>query len=289
MLKQDPWFVILVNTVKNLPILIILLIVLGLSIYTAYEIKSVQNPAAGQGQGTIELLKSRLDSHAELKKYSAQYPRVTYLTDVSLKQADDSNLTFFKDADPGDYLLEYAEAAAIYRPKDDKIVNIREIEMAPADLLDKLAADPQLAAYKGIRPAAVIKVSQDNLENLKQQINGLDETFIGNYIISYSDRIVIYNYEAGQIVSNIALQAPAQQNLPNDFFTKLLAHPGMEGYGAENPNGRQLDQQALDQLKQAYPTLYKNAEPGDFVLQYSDKMIIYNYENDQIKDTFSGQ
>jgi len=122
-------------------------------------------------------------------------------------------------------------------------------------------------------------------ENLKQQISGLNESFIGDYIVNYDDRVVIFDYESGNIVYDIPLQA----QLPADFFTKLLVHPEVKGYENEKPNGRVLDQANLDQLKQTYPTLYKNAEAGDIVLQYSNLLVIYNYQNDQIKDTFNLQ
>ena len=284
-------FVILLNTIKNLPIIILLVVLLALSIYTVTELKKIQTPDAGQA--TIEALKTNLDSHQELKKFSAQYPRVTYLTDAFLAQAAANNLIFFKDAQSGDYLLEYAEATIIYNPRKDKIINMQEIELAPADLLDKLTSNTELENYKGIRPNLIIKVNKDNLENLKQQINGLDESFLGTYILNYNDRIVIYDYQANQIKSNIALQAQAPvqatAQLPADFFAKLLAHPELKGYETESPNGRQLDQATLSQLQQNYPMLYQNANVGDFILQYSKKLIIYDYENDEVKDAFDLQ
>jgi len=284
MLKKDTSFIIVLNMIKNLPILVILLIILGLSIYTVYELKGIQKPE-GLAEGALEPLKAKLDSHSELLNYKSQYPRVSYLTDAFLQQAKTNNLVFFDKAKQGDYLLEYAEAAVIYDSKEDKIVNVQEVELAPADLLDKITANQALSGYKGVTPRLVIKVNKDNLENLKQQISGLNESFIGDYIVNYDDRVVIFDYESGNIVYDIPLQA----QLPADFFTKLLVHPEVKGYENEKPNGRVLDQANLDQLKQTYPTLYKNAEAGDIVLQYSNLLVIYNYQNDQIKDTFNLQ
>lgn len=279
-------FTILSNSIKNLPIIVLLLIILGLSAYTVYELKNTQPNT----QGTIESLKNTLDSHQELVKYQDQYPRITYITDAFLDLAKQNNLDFFENAEPGHYLLEYIEATVIYNPKTDSIVNIQEIELAPPDLIEKLTTNQELSAYKDIRPANIIIVNQENLESLKEQIAGLDASYLGDFILSYNDRIVIYDYDANQIKSNIALQQePEQSQLPADFFQKLLTHPEMEGLESENPNGRQLDQATLDQLRGDFPTLYENSEVGDFVLQYTSKLIIYNYQNDVIKDAFDLQ
>lgn len=146
--------------------------------------------------------------------------------------------------------------------------------------LAKLTAHNELADYKNLPPLNVIRIDNTNLANLQAQINGLDASFIGSYIVQYTDRLIIYNLETDQIASNIQLQT--QQQMPQDFFTKLLQHPELQGVGQTQPQGGILDEASLTALKQQLPDIYKGAQVGDYLLRYTDRLIIYNYQQDRI-------
>ncbi len=147
-------------------------------------------------------------------------------------------------------------------------------------LLSKLSAHDELADYKDTVPLNIMKIDSSNLPNLQAQINGLDISFIGNYLIQYSDRLLIYDFEADEITADIPLQT--QQQMPPDFFTKLLQHPELEGLEQVQPQGKILDAASLEALKQQFPDIYKDAHAGEYVLIYPNKLIIYNYQQDRI-------
>ena len=145
--------------------------------------------------------------------------------------------------------------------------------------LAKLTAHNELANYKDIPPLNIVRIDNTNLENLQAQINGLDVSFIGSYVIQYTDRLVIYNFETDKIKANTPLQT---QQLPQDFFTKLLQHPELKGMGQTAPQGGILDEASLQSLKQQLPDVYKDARVGDYLLRYPNRLIIYNYQQDKI-------
>jgi len=76
------------------------------------------------------------------------------------------------------------------------------------------------------------------------------------------------------------LQQPQQAALPEDFYAKLNAHPEISGLENEQPIGGQLDQASLDTLRQQFPQVYANAKVGDFLLRYTTRLIIYDYNAD---------
>ena len=171
-------------------------------------------------------------------------------------------------------------SAALYEIK--KITPPQQEQgIAIEQFLAKLTAHDELTSYRGIPPLNIIQVNNANLANLQAQINGLDASFIGSYIIQYTDRLIIYNFESDQIATNIPIQTQ-QQQMPQDFFAKLLQHPELQGVGQTQPQGGILDQASLASLKQQLPDVYKDAQMGDYLLRYADRLIINNYQQDKI-------
>lgn len=150
------------------------------------------------------------------------------------------------------------------------------------DFLAKLTAHPEMKNYVGIAPLNIIQVNNNNLANLQAQISGLDTAYIGSFIVQYTDAIVVYDYNNDLIKGNVNLQQPQQAALPGDFFTKLNAHPELQGLENEQPIGGQFDENSLNTLKQQFPDVYANAKVGDFLLRYTTKLIIYDYNDDAI-------
>lgn len=149
------------------------------------------------------------------------------------------------------------------------------------DFLSKLTSHDETKDYIGVTPLNILQVNQNNLANLQAQINGLDTSYIGDFIVQYSDNIVIYDFNNDQIKGILNLQQP-QPQLPADFFTKLNDHYELQGLESEQPVGGQLDEISLNTLKQQFPDVYGNAKVGDFLLRYPTKLIIYDYIQDRI-------
>ncbi|HLC62127.1 MAG TPA: hypothetical protein VJI52_03875 [Candidatus Nanoarchaeia archaeon] len=154
--------------------------------------------------------------------------------------------------------------------------------ISPEQFLKKLTAHPEMRPYIGTPPLNIIQINGNNLANLQSQINGLDSTFIGSFIIQYTDGIVLYDYDNDKIKGVVSLDQPQQANLPADFFTKLNKHAELQGLQGEQPIGGQLDQKSLDTLSQQFPDVYKDAKVGDFLLRYKTRLVIYDYPADKI-------
>ena len=150
------------------------------------------------------------------------------------------------------------------------------------DFLKKLTSHNEMKGYVGVAPLNIVQINNNNLANLQAQINGLDASYIGNFIIQYTDRIVIYDYDKNKVKSTVGLQQPQQGQLPSEFFTKLNKHSEMQGLQNQQPVGGQLDESSLNTLKQQFPDVYANAKVGDFLLTYQTKLIIYDYNADKI-------
>ena len=159
------------------------------------------------------------------------------------------------------------------------------------DFLQKLTAHAEVKNYAGVSPSNVIQVNNNNFANLQTQISGLDISYIGSFIVQYSDRIVIYDYDNDKVRGSVALQQQkpgAQQQqaqLPKDLFTKLNKHVELQGLQNEKPAGGQIDSASLDTLKQQFAEVYANAKVGDYILRYQTKLIIYDYTADKIVNT----
>ncbi len=166
-------------------------------------------------------------------------------------------------------------------------IGLLEKSLAPTtinvnDFLNKLTSHDEMKSYVGVAPLNIIQINSNNIANLQAQINGLDTSFISSYIVQYTDKIVIYDYNNNVIKATVSLQQPQQASLPDDFFVKLNAHPELQGLENEQPVGGQLDQASLNTLKQQFPNIYANAKVGDFLLRYQTRLIIYDYNNDVI-------
>jgi len=150
------------------------------------------------------------------------------------------------------------------------------------DFLQKLTSHDETRAFVGISPLNIIQVNNNNIANLQSQISGLDASYINDYIVQYTDAIVIYDYDDDVIKGTVSLQQPQQGQLPADFYDKLNAHPELQGLENEQPVGGQLDEASLNTLKQQFPDVYANTKVGDFLLRYSTRLIIYDSNQDRI-------
>ncbi|MEK6983838.1 MAG: hypothetical protein AABX33_04660 [Nanoarchaeota archaeon] len=153
------------------------------------------------------------------------------------------------------------------------------------DFLKKLTSHNEMKSYVGIVPLNIVQINSNNLANLQSQLNAVDVSHIGNFIVQYSDRILIYDYENDKILGTVTLQQPLQAKLPSDFFAKLNKHSELQGLQNQQPIGGQLDANYLNTLKQQFPDVYANAKVGDFLLRYQTKLIIYDYDNNKIVNT----
>ena len=149
------------------------------------------------------------------------------------------------------------------------------------DFLAKLTSHEEARSYVGVAPLNILQINEGNLGNLQSQIAGLDTSYMGSYLVQYTDAIVVYDYESDVIKGKIGLTRQSQ-DLAQDFEAKLYAHPEMAALLGEQPQGGQLDEATLSTLKQQFPEVYAPAKVGNFLLRYSSVLVIYDYTNDRI-------
>ena len=206
---------------------------------------------------------------------------------TSYNPSHDSNDTHFLEKPIFQYLIVLAIIATLIASVLS-LVNTYQLKNAvnpktvsANEFLKKLTSHSELKTYVGVAPLNVIQINNNNFANLQSQIQGLDSSYIGNFIVQYSDRIVVYDYDNDKIKGSVSLtqqQAPTQA----DFFTKLNKHPELDGLQSQKPVGGQLEAASLNTLKQQFPDVYKDAKVGDFLLRYQTRLIIYDYNADKI-------
>lgn len=89
------------------------------------------------------------------------------------------------------------------------------------DFLKKMTSHNEMKGYIGVAPLNIVQINNNNFANLQAQISGLDVSYIGNFIVQYTDRIVVYDYDKDAIRGMVSLQQPQQSQLPADFFYKV--------------------------------------------------------------------
>ena len=264
---QSALKVIVGETLRNLPSFIVLLLILALVIGIRMELNKTD---------VYDALRNELTGNPEFKDYVKENPRITYITAEILTASQQT--PFFRDAKIGQWLLEYPSGfSAIYDSKTDSVVNKVKVETGPGDLLTKFMANEEYSAYAGIQPQ-VIKILPENLASLQGQISGLNEQNIGQYILSYPDRVIIYDYGNDTVV----LDAPLQQALPQDFSQKLMAHNEIKPFAAQNPQIAIIDDALAQQIRTLDPTIGDAASVGLYALQYPTHLVIYDYATDTI-------
>ena len=132
-----------------------------------------------------------------------------------------------------------------------------------------------------------MQITQQNLGQLQQQIAGLDVGHIGKFLVQYVDKLVLYDYNKDVLEAQLSLpqgQAAGQAgtNAPQDFFTKLAAHPEAQPFMTSNPVGGQLDEASLASLKQQFPNVYNNAKTGDYLLRFPTGLVVFDYNQDKV-------
>jgi hypothetical protein len=146
------------------------------------------------------------------------------------------------------------------------------------DFMAKLKAHPEMSQLSE-NPLNIVQVTSANLPNLQAQIGNLDTSFLGSFLVQYKDFIVVYNYLNDTVKGTIDLRPL----FPQDFFEKLLKHPELKAYQSQQPSGGGvLDQTTLDTIKQQQPDIFRNAQVGQYLVIYQDRVFVVDYEKDRI-------
>lgn len=228
-------------------------------------------------------LDDKLFAHPEAADHQdvVQLARITKLDDQFLSTAKANNATFFDNARSGDYLFEWDDLVLIYDYENDRIVNFFTREQLPQDFALKLFAHPEVQDHSGVNPTVTI-LDQQFLDTMRENnATFFDNAKVGDYLVEWQDLVVIYDYD-----NNVIINSLIPQQAPADLLIKVTAHEGLETYTAETPRVSIVTEDVLPQLLEQFPNIYANAQAGNYVIRYTDKLIIYDYENDFVVDSF---
>ena len=148
------------------------------------------------------------------------------------------------------------------------------------EFLQKLASHEESRQFADQNPVAITQINGQNFNELQGKIQGLDNSYLNNYIVEFPTGLAIYDFNNDKVRGT--LQYEQQNQLPQDFFTKLQTHPEVQGLENEQPVGGMLDAQTLSTLQQQFPDVYNEAKVGDFLLRYKTRLIVYDYNADRI-------
>ena len=146
--------------------------------------------------------------------------------------------------------------------------------------MGKITGHTELSGLTDVPPTNIIQVNTNNLADLQTQIQGLNVNHIGKFLVQYSDRVILYDYDNDIIEGQIPIEQQSQ--ISDDFMNKFYAHQEVAGLAGEQPVGGILDVESLNTLQEQFPEVYKDAKEGDFLLRFPTALVIYDYGNDKL-------
>lgn len=222
---------------------------------------------------TLESLNDELSN--QLEEFE-QINRITYISSEVLQSAENNEL--LKQASVGDYYIEYESGVLVYSPENNEIIEKQEYESAPSDLIQKFLAHNINTTYRNQQPD-VVKITEDNILELARQIEGLKKEHLGSYVLAYPDMVYLYDYNSDEVLAELPLNS-GEKTVPEDLLDKLYEHQEMQEYTGTTPEGLVATEQNIQQLS----SQGIDAEIGDYILQYPDTLVVYDYKKDKIKE-----
>ena len=194
---------------------------------------------------------SKLKAHKEISSRQNVTPQMNIINDDMIPALKQVNQNFTSN-NSGMFIVAYQDKVYIYDRQND----------AFALIFDTPAQNPQQSAQQLQQPQSQQPAPQQGQIPTSQQQAQVPTT-----------------QQQAQQQDSISFDT----NIPADFFTKILKHPEMSGLQNVSPIGGMVTQQAFVQLTNSYPSIANKTQIGDYLLQYQDKIIIYDYQNDRIK------
>ena len=203
MAKQEGFFG---STAYQVIVFLVLLTTLSFSIMAFYNSKQLKEFIIPKQLDTEDFL-AKLRAHPEMQILKEVEPlNIVQITNANLQniqaQIKDLDASFL-----GNFLVQYKEAIVVYDYLNDTIKGMINIPPAlPQDFFEKLLAHPELKNYKGQQPTGAGAIDEKILAQLKeQQPDIFRNAKAGDYVVTYQDRVFVFDYEKDKIVANSKL------------------------------------------------------------------------------------
>ena len=89
-----------------------------------------------------------------------------------------------------------------------------------------------------------------------------------------------YEKPEANVTGNIIVEPETEQGLPSDFKANLNKYVQVP----EDAMIARIDNITL--VKKTQPQIYANARNGDYIIAFSDNVIVYDYNNNKVIDIF---
>lgn len=190
--------------------LILVVLSLGFSAWSFMKISEIQSAAVPKTVSAADFL-VKLTSHEEAMAYTGTSP----LNILQISQGNLGNLqSQIAGLDVsyiGSYLIQYADSLIIYDYENDIVkgkISLQQPDQASLanEFAAKLYAHPEMAGLSSEQPQGG-QLDEATLSTLRQQFPEVyAPAKVGDFLLRYSSKLVIYDYANDRIVNVVELQ-----------------------------------------------------------------------------------
>jgi len=182
------------------------LIVSIIALVNTYQLKKVIIPR----EININDFLKKLTSHDEMKSYAGTNPINVVQINSNNFASLQSQLSGLDTSYIGSFIVQYPDKLVVYDYDNDKIkgtVSLQKLlqSQLPQDLLAKLNKHAELQGLQSQQPIGG-QLDAASLATLKQQFpDAYANAKVGDYLLRYQTKLIIYDYKADKIVNSVKL------------------------------------------------------------------------------------
>ena len=151
------------------------------------------------------------------------------------------------------------------------------------ELLNQFSSLQGLEQYKNVDPLTIVQINEQNMANLRQQIAGITNAHLGEFIIEYPDAIFIYDAQEGSFARIIS----RQEETINLILQRLSSHAELGGLRQITPAIGEISNKSLIGLKTQYPSYFNDVRAGQLLVRYPRHLVVYDAQADVIQKIFT--
>ena len=176
------------------------------SLFGVYQLKKTLVPGT---INTNDFLK-KLTSHEEMKPYIGVSPLNIVQINKDNFASLQSQISGLDISYIGSFIVQYRDGIVLYDYENDKVKGTlafqQQTPKLPADFFVKLNKHPELQGLQNEQPIGG-QLDESSLSTLKQQFPDVyANAKVGDFLLRYKAKLVIYDYNSDRIVNAVNLQ-----------------------------------------------------------------------------------
>ncbi|MBI2658148.1 hypothetical protein HYX08_05640 [Candidatus Woesearchaeota archaeon] len=176
------------------------------SLYGVYQLKKTLVPEKIDTNDFLE----KLTSHEEMKPYIGISPLNIVQINSNNFAGLQSQISGLDISYIGSFIVQYKEGIVVYDYENDIVKGTLAFEQQspqlPADFFQKLNKHPELQGLQNEQPVGG-QLDEASLATLKQQFPDVyANAKVGDFLLRYKSKLVIYDYISDRIVNAVNLQ-----------------------------------------------------------------------------------